>query len=130
MTALDGEERDAVVPDDVIEKAYEHEENCAVAYMKEHFDGKVDVMYGGSAGAWMLLETLNHDGITADTAIVDGMSPKSFPKWWAGNISSIIYKSVTDPKFAERVTGQKWEDLEKKECCKPLLQQEIMKKIM
>ena len=53
-----------------------------------------------------------YDGITADTAIVDGMSPKSFPKWWAGNISSImagiIYKSVTDPKFAERVTGQKW----------------------
>ena len=77
-------------------------------------------MYGCSAGAWMLLETLNHNGITADTVIVDGMPPKSYPKWWAGSISNIIagviYKSVTNPKFAERVTGQKWEDIEKKIC--------------
>ena len=117
---FNGDEKDAVISDDVLENSYEHEGNCAAAYIKEHFNGKIDVMYGCSAGAWMLLETLNHNGITADTVIVDGMPPKSYPKWWAGSISNIIagviYKSVTNPKFAERVTGQKWEDIEKKIC--------------
>ncbi len=56
--AFNGEEKDAVVPYAVLENSYEHEGNCAAAYIKEHFDGKIDVMYGCSAGTWILLETL------------------------------------------------------------------------
>ena len=29
---------------------------------------------------------------------------------------TIVYKSVTNPKFAEKVTGQPWSELEKKIC--------------
>ncbi len=120
MVAYDGfngDEREKEAPQEHI---YEHEAMCAIQYIKEKFNGKIDVMYGCSAGAWILTEVLHSGQVQVKTAIVDGMDMKSFPKWWRGNISnlmaSIIYKSVTDPKFATKVTGQSWEELEKKIC--------------
>lgn len=120
MVAYDGfngSERDVEAPKD---KVYEREANAAEEYILKYHGGKIDIMYGVSAGAWILLELLNGGRVTAEVAVVDGMNMKSSPSWQRGNISNItaniIYKSVTNPRFAERVTGQKWEDLEKKIC--------------
>lgn len=120
MVAYDGfnaSERDVQPPQEHI---YEHEAECAVDYIIKNHNGKIDIMYGVSAGAWILLEAVNSGKIQVHTAIVDGMNMKSSPAWQRGNLSNItaaiVYKSVTNPKFAEKVTGQSWAELEKKIC--------------
>lgn len=114
---FDGSRKDMEAPEGNL---YEHEARCAVEYIKENHGGTIDVMYGVSAGAWILLEVIHSGKVSVHTAIVDGMNMKSSPAWQRGNLSNvtaaIVYKSVTSPKFAEKVTGQKWEDLEKKIC--------------
>lgn len=114
---FDGANRESKAPESNI---YEHEGKCAARFIENNLGGKIDIMYGISAGAWVLLEAIHCGNFTVHTAVVDGMNMKSEPKWQRGNLSNItaniVYKSVTDPKFAEKVTGQKWEDLEKKIC--------------
>lgn len=120
MVAYDGfngAERDVEAPQ---EHVYEHEAACAVEYILKNHGGKIDIMYGVSAGAWIVLEAIHSGKIKVHTAIVDGMNMKSSPAWQRGNFSNvtaaIVYKSVTSPKFAEKVTGQPWSELEKKIC--------------
>jgi len=107
MVAYDGfngAKREVEAPQ---ERVYEHEEECAVNYILKIHGGKIDIMYGISAGAWIVLEAIHSGKIKVCTAIVDGMNMKSSPAWQRGNISNItaaiVYKSVTNPKFAERL---------------------------
>jgi len=79
MVAYDGFNGDEREKEPPQENIYEYEAQCAVDYIIKNHGGKIDIMYGVSAGAWVLLEAIHSGKIEVHTAVVDGMNMKSSP---------------------------------------------------
>lgn len=48
-------------------------------YIVEHYNGKIDILYGISYGCRILMEVLGDERLTITTTIADGMSLKDYP---------------------------------------------------
>ena len=48
-------------------------------YIVEHYDGKIDVLYGISFGCRILMEVLKDERLQITTTIADGMSLRDYP---------------------------------------------------
>lgn len=58
-------------------------------YIVEHYDGKIDVLYGISFGCRILMEVLKDERLQITTTIADGMSLRDYP-----NIKSKTGKDI------------------------------------
>ena len=55
-----------------------------IAYVKEHFDGHLDVAYGLSLGGKILSRVLERDEVTVDHAVLDAAPLLPLPRWLVG----------------------------------------------
>ncbi len=80
-----------------------HEAEQVAKYLIEHFDGKIDILYGASMGGVYTLELLKDKRLSFGTIIVDGLSVTKLPKIFTGKLrkttanieTSLIYGLMT-----------------------------------
>lgn len=81
----------------------EHEAEQIAEYLVEHFDGKIDILYGASMGGVYTLNLLADKRLSFGTIIVDGLSVTKLPKFLLGKLrkttanieASLIYSLMT-----------------------------------
>ena len=76
-------------------KSHFHEAECAINYILEHFEGKLDVLYACSFGNSVMLEVLNDPRIHVKHAIGDGMGSTDFFCSFKSNLSKKIISTCT-----------------------------------
>lgn len=63
-----------------------HEAEQVAEYLVEHYDGKIDILYGASMGGVYTLELLTDKRLSFGCIIVDGLSVTKLPKFFAGKL--------------------------------------------
>ena len=59
-----------------------HEAEQVAEYLVEHYDGKIDILYGASMGGVYTLELLTDKRLSFGCIIVDGLSVTKLPKFF------------------------------------------------
>lgn len=70
----------------------ENETKQIAEYLVEHFDGKIDILYGASMGGVYTLNLLADKRLSFDTIIVDGLSVTKLPKILTGKLRKTTAK--------------------------------------
>lgn len=70
----------------------EHESEQIAEYLVEHFDGKIDILYGSSMGGVYTLNLLTDKRLSFGTIIVDGLSVTKLPKMLTGKLRNVTAK--------------------------------------
>lgn len=63
-----------------------HEAEQVAEYLVEHYDGKIDILYGASMGGVYTLELLTDKRLSFGCIIVDGLSVTKLPKFLVGKL--------------------------------------------
>ena len=95
-------------------------------YIVEHYNGKIDILYGISYGCRVLMEVLADERLTITTTIADGMSLRDYPniksKWgkdvYCFFFTGLFYAVMGHPgprrkKFLARISGRTLEEAER-----------------
>lgn len=80
-----------------------HEAEQVAEYLVEHYDGKIDILYGASMGGVYTLDLLTDKRLSFGCIIVDGLSVTKLPKFLVGKLrkttanieASLIHRIMT-----------------------------------